>query len=526
MNAYDVIIIGGGHNGLTTAAYLAKAGRKILVLERRSLLGGAAATEELFPDFHFNTGSSHAGLLLPQVVDDLQLQRHGLEFLDSPVAAYAPQPDGRALTLWRDSNQNPVEIAQFSQNDAEAYPQFLRLVNKLTRVLRNILPLTPPNPKAASLSDLFPWLRPALQAKGLGDEDLMEFMRIIPMTTKELLDEWFESDALKGLLGLPSVAGSMQGPQASGTAFMLLYQQLGVSNAGLQSSRFVKGGVGQVSAALAKAAQAHSAEIRIDVPVAEIIIEDGQAVGIRLEDGEVIKAKAIVSNASPRHTFFELASPSHLPVKIMRRVRNIRYRGSTAKVLLALNDLPLFNSAPPSLEHLSGHIVIASSLDLIERAYDDAKYGRISQSPVMDITIPSILDDTLSPAGKHIMEITFRYAPYNLSTNNWDKQKDELGKLAIDTLAAYAPDIKDLILHQYVITPQDYESDYGQPEGSIFHGQMGLDQLLFMRPIAGYAQYRSPIHNLYLCGAGTHPGGGLTSAPGFNAAREILRKRK
>ena len=524
MSNYDTIIIGGGHNGLTTAAYLAKAGHKVLVLERRAVLCGAAATEELTPGFHFNTGSSHAGLLLPQIVDDLNLHSHGLEFLDSPVAAYAPRSDGRALTLFRDSGLNQSEIAQFSKQDAEAYPEFIRLLSKLTSVLRNILTRTPPDPMAASLKDLIPWLRPALQAKRLGDEDLMELLRIIPMTTKELLDEWFESDTLKGLLGMPSVTGSMQGPQASGTAFMLLYQQLGAANGGFQSSRFVKGGVGQVSAALAKAAQAYKTKIRTAAAVAEIIVEDGRAVGVRLEDDETIKANIIISNASPRHTLFELSSPSNLPVKTMQRVRNIRYRGSTAKVLLALDDLPLFNSSPPSLEHLSGHIVIAPSLDYIERAYDNAKYGRISKNPVLDITIPSISDDSIAPAGKHVMEITFRYAPYALQDSDWDKQKEALGQLAVNTLAAYAPDINDLILHQHVITPLDYERDYGLPEGSIFHGQMGLDQLLFMRPIAGYAQYQSPIENLYLCGAGTHPGGGLTGAPGYTAAREVIKK--
>ena len=523
MNSYDVIVIGGGHNGLTAGAYLAKAGRKVLVIERRQVLGGAAATEELFPGFRFNTGSGHAGMLLPQVVNDLQLARHGLAYIDSPIAAFAPQPDGRAMTLWRDSKQNPSEISRFSQKDALAYPQFLRLVNKLTGVLRNIMTLTPPDPKNTRITNLLPWLRPALEAKGLGDEDLMEFLRIFPMTTKEFLDEWFESDALKGMLGIPSVAGSMQGPQASGTAFMFLYQQLGIENAGFQSSRFVKGGVGEVSAALAKAAQAHGAEIRINATVAELIIEDVQAIGVRLETGEVIKAHTIVSNANPRHSLFEISSPSNLPINTMRRVRNIRYRGSTAKVLLALDDLPFFDCAPPSLEHLGGHIIIAPSLDHIERAYDDAKYGRMSKNPAMDITIPSILDDSISPPGKHIMEITFRYAPYDLRESNWNAQANKLIDLTLNTLAGYAPDIKDIIMHQQVITPLDYEREYALPEGSIFHGQMGLDQLLFMRPLAGYAQYRSPIESLYFCGAGTHPGGGLTCAPGYNAAQEVLR---
>ena len=523
MSTYDVIVIGGGHNGLTTAAYLAKAGRKVLVVERRSILGGAAATEEVFPGCHFNTGSSHAGMLLPVVADDLQLSHYGLEMLDSRVAAYAPQADGRALTLWRNMTQTQAEIAAFSKKDADIYPQFLRLIRQLTSVLSNILTLAPPNPKKTLLRDLLPWSRTVLQAKQLGDDDMMDLMRHIPMTAKEVLDEWFENDALKGLLGLPSVAGSMQGPQASGTAFMLLYQQLGNFNGGFQSSRFVRGGVGQISAALSKVAIDKGAEIRTSAPVAKIMVEDGYVNGVCLEDGEIIHAEVIVSSASPHHTFFELASPSDVPIKTMQRIRNVRYRGSTAKVLLALNDLPYFLSAPPSLDHLSGHIVIAPSLDYIEHAYDDAKYGRISRQPVLDITIPTLLDDSLATPGVHLMEITVRYAPYYLQKGDWNKQSAKLWDLVLHSLMRFTPDIKDQILHQQVITPLDYEQDYRLPEGSIFHGQMGLDQLLFMRPIADFAQYRSPIGNLFLCGAGAHPGGGLTGAPGYNAAKRILR---
>lgn len=522
---YDAIIIGAGHNGLVTAAYLAKAGCRVLVLERRETLGGAAATEEIFPGFKFNTGAHDAGLFRREIIAELDLKKHGLELIESPVAAFAPQPDGGSITFWRDQEKNIAEIAKFSKSDAGKFPAFIRLVSKLTEVLDSIMLLTPPSVVQNSFDELLVWAKAGLKLKRAGKHEMMEFLRVLPMTVTEFLNEWFENEALKALLGSAGVTGSMQGPQASGTAFMMLYHYLGMANGGFKSSFFVKGGIGQLSAALASAARQHGAEIRTGAEVAHIKLAEGKAIGVVLKNGEEISARVVISNADPRRTFFDLAGAPNLGPTFVRRVRNIRFRGNTAKVNLALSDLPRFRSPEA---HLSGHMIICPSLEYLERAYDEAKYGRYSQKPYLDIVIPTVLDSSLAPAGKHVMSITMQYAPYKLRESNWDESREKLGDHIISTLTEYAPNIKALVLHRQVITPLDWERDYALTAGCIFHGQLGLDQLLFMRPVAGFGQYRTPIENLYLCGAGTHPGGGVTGAPGHNAAREILKdwKRK
>ncbi len=520
--AYDAIIIGAGHNGLVTAATLAQAGKHVLVLERRNTLGGAAATEEIFPGFKFNTGAHDAGLFRPEIIAALQLEEHGLQLMKSHVAAFAPQPHGAALTLWRDEQKCRAEIARFSQDDAEKFPAFVQFVNKLAHALQNLMLLTPPSLAQNSLEELFAWAKAGLKIKNLGKHEMMEFLRVLPMTTSEFLNEWFESDALKGLLGATSVAGSMQGPQASGTAFMLLYHYLGEANGGFRASSFVRGGMGQLAAALANAAQAHGAEIRTNAEVVQVIHKEDKASGVLLKTGEEISARAIISNADARRTFFELLGAPNLSPTFVRRVRNIRYRGTTAKVNLALRGLPRFNAAESDAQ-LSGHLIICPSLEYLERAYDDAKYGGYSQQPYLDIVIPSVLDSTLAPSGQHVLSLTMQYAPYKLREGNWDEHREALGDHILNTLAHYAPNLKELILHRQVLTPLDWEREYSLSEGGEFHGQMGLDQLLFMRPIAGCGQYRTPIENLYLCGADTHPGGGVTGAPGYNAAREVLK---
>lgn len=520
--SYDALIIGAGHNGLVAAATLAQAGKRVLVLERRNTLGGAAATEEIFPGFKFNTGAHDAGLFRPEIIAALQLEQHGLQLMKSHVAAFAPQPNGTALTLWRDEQKNIAEIARLSKNDAEKFPGFVRLLNKLAEGLRHLLLLTPPNIAQSGLNELLSWASAGLKIKNLGKHEMMEFLRVLPMTTTEFLNEWFENEALKGLLGATSVAGSKQGPQASGTAFMLLYHYLGESNGGFKASSFVRGGIGELSAALARAAQAHGAEIRTNAEVVRIIHKEEKAAGVLLKTGEEISARAILSNADPRRTFFELLGAPEFGPTFVRRVRNIRYRGTSAKVNLALNGLPRFIGAESETQ-LSGHIVICPNLEYLERAYDDAKYGRYSAQPYLDIVIPSILDNALAPSGKHVMSITMQYAPYQLRESNWDEQREALGEHLLNTLTHYAPNLRDLILHRQVLTPRDWEREYALTEGGEFHGQMGLDQLLFMRPVAGFGQYRTPISNLYLCGAGTHPGGGVTGAPGYNAGREVLK---
>ncbi|MCQ3979814.1 MAG: amine oxidase, partial [Anaerolineae bacterium] len=472
------------------------------------------------------------------------------------VTAFAPQPSGPALTLWRDPRETKAEIARFSPADAEKFPAFLRLVTALTSILNQIMTTTPPNLEESKAGDLIAWAKLGLKLKGLGQKEMMEFMRVLPMTTQEFLDEWFESEALKGLLGAAGISGTMQGPQSAGTAFVMLYHYLGTADGGFKATRAVRGGTGQLAAALASAAQRYGAEIRTGAEVSQILLEENPATGaiyaagVALASGETVQARAVISNADPRRTLFGLVGASNLEPHFVRRIRNIRYRGCMAKVNLALSGMPEFSSltppyAPPDSGggwggYLGGHIIISPSLEYLERAYDHAKYGRFSEQPYLDVVIPTVLDPSLAPAGQHVMSITMQYAPYNLrgsggaeeqgkgrlegwKVGGWDdEQRQALADKIIDTLAQYAPNLKDLIRHCQVITPLDWEQEYGLTEGHAFHGEMSLDQLLFMRPVPGYGQYRTPVERLYLCGAGTHPGGGVTGAPGYNAAREIL----
>lgn len=523
---YDAIIIGGGHNGLVAAAWLARAGRKVLVLEQRHTLGGAAATEEVFPGFKFNTGAVNAGLFRPEIVAGLDLRSHGLEFIESPVAIFAPRLDGRGLCLWQDPRQTQAELAHFSPADAEKWPDFVRLVTAITGVLDGIMTRTPPALAGVPSGNDLSWLKVAAGLKQLGRRQMMEFLRVLPMTVAEFLDDWFENDALKAALAAAGITGTMQGPYASGTAFMWLYQCLGAGSAGFRAVRFVRGGIGQLSDALAAAARQYGANIRTRAAVAQIIVRQGRAAGVVLSGGEELLAPVVVSGVDPRRTFFGLVGAPLLEPGFVRAVRAIRYRGCTAKVNLALDGLPRFTGQPNGQTHLGGHILISPTLEYLERAFDDAKYGSFSHRPYLDVVIPSLLDPSLAPAGRHVMSVTMQYAPYHLRQSTWDEQRDALGNRVVDTLEQYAPGLKELILHRQVITPLDWERDYGLTEGSIFHGQMGLDQLFFMRPAPGYGRYRTPIAGLYLCGAGAHPGGGVTGAAGYNAAREILKDMK
>ena len=527
---YDAIVIGAGHNGLVTAAYLAKAGYRTLVLERRPLLGGVASSEEIFPGFHVDFGSFDAGLFRPEVLADLNLEKNGLEFIDSPAVALAPQPDGRSLTIWADRARTQTEIARFSQQDADRYPAFLQRFERMASLVAATMTLSPPAIPDYRFAELMPWLKVAMKLKRLGKQEMMEFLRLLPMPVTVFLDEWFESPALKGLLGSVGVRGSMQGPRASGTAFMLLYQATVGGVKGRGGRRSVRGGMGQLAEALAAAARQSGADIRTGTGVAQIVLQSERAVGVLLETGEQISTRVIISNASPRHTFFQLVGADKLEVQFVREVKNIRYRGCLVRVILALDGLPRFTAMTSEtgveVQRLASRISICPDLDYLERAYDEAKYGNFSRQPYLDIAIPTILDPSLAPPGKHLMLINMQYAPYHLAEGDWDRKRDTLGKAVIETLETYAPGIRDLIIHSVVLTPLDLERRFGLPEGCIFHGQMGLDQLLFMRPVPGYGQYRTPIDNLFLCGAGTHPGGGVTGAPGYNAAREVIRELK
>lgn len=523
---YDVIVIGAGHNGLVTAAKLAMAGLHVLIVEHRNNVGGAAATEEVYPGFKYNTGAPDAGLFRADIIKELDLYSHGLQFIESQVAVFAPQANGDSLTIWRDPAKTAQDIAKFSNKDAASYMSFISTTNKFSRWLSEISRLSPPDVFNPSLADMYNWANMALKTKRLGKKDMMELLRILPMTINEYLDEWFETEALKAVLGAPAVTGSMQGPQASGTAFMFLYQQAGSPNGGFKSSRFVRGGIGMLSSALLSSAQKHGAEIIYGDGVTNIVLDGNRAVGIDLESGKQLTARIIASSVDARHTLFGLVGAPNIEPRVMRRVRNIKYRGTTAKINLALSEFPQFHAAANATDILTGHIIICPSLDYLERAYDHAKYGNISNEPYLDIVIPSISDDSIAPPDQHVMSINMQYAPYDLKNQNWEDQREALGDLVIQTLSQYISNIQDIILHRQIITPLDLERDYGLTEGSIFHGQMGLDQLLFMRPIPGYGKYQSPIDNLFFCGAGAHPGGGVSGAPGSNAASHIINNWK
>ncbi len=534
---YDAIVIGAGHNGLVTAALLAKAGFKTLVLERRDVLGGASATEEVFSGFKINTGADNAGLFRDEIIDELNLAAHGLAFRESEAAVFSPQPDGSALTLWRDEAKSVAEIGRFSSRDAERYPDFVAEINRMTEALSGMLLLTPPELMERKASDGMAWGKFGLNLRRMGGKEMMEFMRVLPLPVSEYLNEWFESEALKGTLAAPAILGNQLGVRGSGTTFMLLYQHAN----GFLRRRTVLGGIGQLPAALAAAAERHGAEIRLGTGVDHILLDDDRASGVVLADAPEIggteigpteiRGRIVVSNANPRRTFFELVGPTNLEPRFMRQVRNIIFRGVTAKINLALSGLPQFKGQTDASQ-LSGHIRISPSLEYLERAYDAGKYGNPSPNPILNMTIPTLLDPALAPGGQHILSITMQYAPYKLqsgkvaegqSESGWEDQRQRLGDVILDTLSQYAPDLKSLVLDRQILTPLDWEQTYSLTEGSIHHGQMSLDQLLIMRPVSGWSRYITPIENLFLCGAGTHPGGGVTGAPGYNAAREAIK---
>ncbi len=532
-NIYDVILIGAGHNGLVTAAYLAKAEKKVLVLERRGIVGGAAVTEHFAdaPDFKFSSLAETAHLL-PQIARDLKLS---VETINTDAGIFAPQLNGDALMLWGDVKRSAQEIARFSKKDAECYPPFVAQLNALSTVIGALMTGIPPNLPNPSRGDLLELAKLVNPTRKLGRKNTHDLMRVLPMSIADWLDEWFEADALRGLIAARAVTGITWGPRASGTAYTLLYSHAagGEREAGREryGERSLRGGIGALTQALADAAKKFGAEIRVNAEVENIITRDDAAVGVALKSGEEIHAPVIISNADPRTTFLKLLDPQILDAYFLAEVQTIKYRGSCARVHLALDALPEFSALKDSDANLlRGHIQIAPSLDYLERAYDDAKYGDISRAPYLGVTIPTLNDPSLAPTGKHVLSVYMQYAPYHLKKGSWHDPsagsglRERLGDVVVDTLAQYAPNLKTIIRAKRIITPLDLETVYGLPEGNPAHGEMTLDQFLHNRPVAGYAQYRAPVRGLYLCGAGTHPGGGVTGANGLNAARVVLQR--
>ncbi len=526
LSKYDVIVIGGGHNGLVNAAYLARAGKKVLVLERRHVLGGAAVTEEIFPGFKFSVCSYVVSLLRPEIIRDLDLPRHGLEILPLD-GTFTPMPNGDYLWRVNDHGKTHREIARHSKLDAEAYDEFGKSMQAMCRFVKPILSMVPPDPATLNPKELMKLLFLGRRFQDMTSEDKYNQVQLMTMSAIDFLDQWFETDVLKATMSASGIIGTFLGVRSPGTAYVLLHHYMGEIDGAFRSWGFARGGTGAISNAIADAAVEAGVEIRKQAPIAQIIIKNGSAKGVVLANGDEIHADIVSSSVDPRMTFVKLIEKGNLPEDFLEEINRYKFRGSSGKVNLALDALPNFKAIPGPGAHLRGAISISPSVEYMERAYDDAKYGNFSRRPYIDMVIPTLTDPSVAPPGKHIMSCFVQYAPYKLRPGlNWDDQKEAFGDTVINTIAEYAPNIKDIILHRQVVTPLDLERDFGLSEGNIFQGELSLEQLFFLRPVPGYAAFRTPIKNLYMCGSATHPGGGIMGAPGRLAALEILKDHK
>jgi len=519
---YDVIVIGGGHNGLVNAAYLARAGKRVLVLERRHVLGGAAVTEEVFPGFKYSVCSYVVSLLRPEIIRELDLPRHGLEILPLD-GTFTPMPNGDYLWRVNDHAKTRREIARHSRIDAEAYDEYGKAMIEMAHFVKPIMNMTPPDPASLNPKGLFDLLTMGRRFQKLSAEDKYNQVQLMTMSAVDFLDQWFETDVLKATMSASGIIGTFLGVRSPGTAYVLLHHYMGEIDGAFRSWGLSRGGTGAISNSIGEAARESGAEIRTKAPIAKIILKNGQARGVVLENGDEIHADIVSSSVDPRLTFMKMVGEEHLPEDFVDDLKRYKFRGSSGKVNLALDALPDFKALPGAGTHLRGAVSISPSVEYMERAYDDAKYGRYSRRPYIDIVIPSLTDPSVAPPGKHVMSCFVQYAPYHLKEGSWDDKREEFGDTVIDTIAEHAPNIRDIILHRQVLTPLDLEREFGLSEGNIFQGELTLEQLFFLRPAPGWAQYRSPIKNLYMCGSATHPGGGIMGASGRNAAMAILK---
>ena len=522
---YDVIVIGGGHNGLVNAAYLARAGKKVLVLERRHVLGGAAVTEEIFPGFKFSVCSYVVSLLRPEIIRELDLPRHGFEILPLD-GTFTPMPDGNYLWRVNDHAKTRREIARHSRLDAEAYEEFGRAMLEMCKFVKPVLGMTPPDPTSLSFRELSKLLFLGRRFRSLPSREKYNQLQLLTMSAADFLGQWFETDVLKATMAASGIIGTFLGVRSPGTAYVLLHHYMGEIDGAFRSWGFSRGGTGAISNAIAESGREAGVEFRTQSPVSKILVMDGRAAGVVLQDGDEIPCDVVSSSVDPNLTFLKLIEPGRLPDEFLEEVRRYRFRGSSGKVNLALDALPDFKCLPGPGAHLRGAISISPSVDYMERAYDEAKYGDFSSRPYIDVVIPSLTDPSVAPPGKHVLSCFVQYAPYKLKEGTWDEKRELFGDTVIDTLAEHAPNIKSIILGRQVLTPLDLEREFGLTEGNIFQGDLSLEQLFFLRPVPGWAQYRTPIKNLYLCGSSTHPGGGIMGAPGRLAALEILKDWK
>jgi phytoene dehydrogenase-like protein len=524
---YDAVIVGAGHNGLVAAAYLAKAGLRTVVLERRDVPGGAVATVEIAPGYRGPALAHTVGRLRASVVSDLRLVDRGLELIVPEVRVFAPQPDGRSLTLWSDRARTAQELQRWSVHDAEAYPAFDQKVRALSSFLAHVHASTPPDLKRPSPGDVLAGLKLTRRFRGLGKKGTRELLRVLPMAVADFVAEAFETDQVRGAIAARGIQYAAMGPWSAGTTAALLADSAGNDGGAAGQSVFVRGGPGALAGSLATAVRSFGGEIRTGMEVVRITSSGDRVTGVALASGEEVTTPIVVSGADPKRTLLRLIDPVVLGPNLVWRAGNLRLPGAMAKVNLALSGLPAFAAdGGAETQRLKGRIVVAPGIDYLERAFDASKYGRVSEQPYLEATIPSLTDPSLAPEGNHVMSVLMQWAPYHRREGTWDAERDGLGDLVLKTLEAFAPGLSDLVVGRQVITPLDLERDYGLTEGHPLHGEPGLDQLFAWRPLLGQARYRLALRGLYLCGSGAHPGGGVTGAPGANAAREILADRK
>ncbi len=529
---YDVLIIGAGHNGLTSAGYLARAGLRVKVVERRGIVGGAAVTEEFHPGFRNSVCSYVVSLLSPDVIRDLELAQFGLEIIDRPSGSFVALPDSQHLWMSRDGAIAKREVAKYSVKDAENLDAFDAELTRAAEVLRDLVREPTPN-LGGGLSDLWQALKLGKRLHGLSVEDQESLAELMTMSVGDYLDRWFESDPIKGVYGFEGVIGNMVSPYHPGTAFVLMYHAFGEINGRTGAWGHAKGGMGSITQAMAKSAEHYGAKIEVSAPVKEVIMEgaagDARARGVVLEDGRTITAKAVMSNTNPKLLFERLMDPSVLPDRFRRRMSGWRCRSGTFRMNVALSELPRFSSLDGNGDaaKLNGTIDISPSLDYIEKAYDDAKQLGWARKPIISMCLPSTLDDTLAPPGGHVMSLFCQhFNPELPDGRSWDDVREEVADLIIDTVNEYAPNLKASIVGRQVLSPLDLEREFSLLGGDIFHGAMHLDQIYSLRPAAGYSDHRSPVEGLYLCGSGTHPGGGVSGIPGKLAAQRLLQDWK
>jgi len=519
---YDAIIIGAGHNGLIAGAYLARAGKKVLVLERRDVVGGAAVTEEIFPGYRFTEFSYVVSLLRPEIIRDLELPKHGLKILPLP-STVTPLDNGDYLAGWDDHDLTRREIYRHSPRDAEAADEYSRVMARAAKAIKPVLGLVPPDPSSLSWRDLRGLLKLGRFGASLSEREIYRIAKLVTQSSADLLDEWFEFDPLKGTKSASGIIGTFLGPRSPGTAYVLLHHYMGEIDGAFRAWGFAKNGTGGVTAAIASSARALGVEIRTGAAVKQVVVRGGRAVGVALENGDEFEAKVVMSAADPKRTFLQFVDAQHLPGELVTAVQGFRVRGSSGKVNIALSELPQFTCLPGEGPLHRGAISISPSIDYIERAYDEAKYGQFSTNPYIDMVIPSVIDRDMAPPGHHVMSCFVQYAPYDIE-GGWDDAKREaFGETVIRTIERYAPNIRRAIVGQQVITPKDIERIAGITGGNIFHGELLLHQLFFLRPAPQWADFRTPLPGYYFGASGAHPGGGVMGAAGKLAAHEILK---